>query len=467
MPNGGDREEEIIIDMKISNSLFTHYVWIIIFLHFNFNLYAQEQTSGSTTIYLEKAGELSKHISKDEKYKITNLTIVGYLNRDDFNFLKDMAGNSERINDFTDKNASQYRTEGKLSVLNLLDTKIQSPQDICFSHCLSLTSISLPKDLFHIDDGTFFRCSNLKEILMNNVSSIGWNAFYECSSLTDSTIISNNIFKIEPGAFNHCTGFTKIIIPDNVKFIYDKNVFQHCSNLKEFIVTPQNNNYTTIDGILLSKDLKTLIAYPLKKSKYYIPENIVTIGVGSFIGCENLTSITIPNTVKTIKESAFSGCSNLTSLRIPNSVRSIEGYAFYRCLNLKKIYINNSIPPSVGSNSFGGFYIYEFDKSACTLYIPKGSYNAYWFESGWRDFNIVETDFSTPNENIIMNDPVKVYSKNSNIIIETNKEIQVFIFSIEGKLITKLKVKNTQTVPLDKGIYIVNVDNYSSKVKVE
>ena len=66
-----------------------------------------------------------------------------------------------------------------------------------------------------------------------------------------------------------------------------------------------------------------------------------------------------------------------------------------------------------------------------------------------------------------MNDPVKVYSKNSNIIIETNKEIQVFIFSIEGKLITKLKVKNTQTVPLDKGIYIVNVDNYSSKVKVE
>lgn len=36
---------------------------------------------------------------------------------------------------------------------------------------------------------------------MNNVSSIGWNAFYECSSLTDSTIISNNIFKIEPGAF--------------------------------------------------------------------------------------------------------------------------------------------------------------------------------------------------------------------------------------------------------------------------
>mgnify|MGYP003269409851 FL=1 len=449
--------------MKISSFLSIYYVWILIFLQFN--LYVQGQTSNLTTIYLEKAGELSKHISLNEKYKITNLTIVGYLNRDDFDFLKDMAGNSERINDFTEQNASQYKTDGKLSVLNLLDTKIQFPQDICFSHCLSLTSIILPKDLPYIDDGAFFRCSNLKNIEMNNIYKIGWNAFYECSKLTNPTIIPNSVSVIEPGAFYKCTGFSKIVLPDNV--IFEENVFKSCCNIKEFIVAQQNMNYTTIDGVLLSKDLQTLIAYPLGKAKIIFPNNVITIGKGAFFGCINTTNITIPNSVEKISEGAFQNCENLTALKISNSVKSIDPFAFYGCLKLKKIYIDNSIPPLVYTDSFGSFFIYEFDKSTCDLYIPKGTYNAYWFEPCWREFNIVETNFATANENIAINKQAEIYSKNGNIVIDTNKRTLVAVFNVEGKLICNFETTRNQSLPVKKGVYIVKLDNCYTKIKVE
>lgn len=450
--------------MKTSSLL--SFYFLLAFIFFNLNTYAQIQTSNSTIIYIEKAGELSKHISSNEKYKITNLTIVGYLNRDDLDLLKDMAGNSERINDSTEQNASQYKTDGKLSILNLYDAKIQNPQDICFSHCLSLTSIILPKDLQRIDDGTFFKCSNLKNIEMNNIYKIGFNAFYGCSSLTDSTIIPRNVIEIEDGAFDECTGFSKIVLPDNIKL--KKNVFRNCYNIKEFIVSQQNENLVAIDGILLSKDLQTLIAYPLGKKEIIFPKNITRIGKWSFYGCKNITNITIPRTVKEILEGAFSECIYLNTLKIPNSVKSIGGYAFWKCYELKKIYIENSIPPYIYSDSFGAPLSSDFNKSACDLYIPKGAYNNYWLKSVWREFNIVENDFITSNENTISNEKVKIYSSNGIIIINNvNKKIHVSIFNLQGQLICNFETMSNKVVQVEKGIYIVNVDNFSVKVKVD
>ncbi len=47
-----------------------------------------------------------------------------------------------------------------------------------------------------------------------------------------------------------------------------------------------------------------------------------------FLGCENLTSVTIPNSVTNIGDYAFWGCDSLTSITIPNSIISIGANAF-------------------------------------------------------------------------------------------------------------------------------------------
>lgn len=137
-------------------------------------------------------------------------------------------------------------------------------------------------------------------------------------------------------------------------------------------------------------------------------------------------------------------------MKISNSVKSIDPFAFYGCLKLKKIYIDNSIPPLVYTDSFGSFFIYEFDKSTCDLYIPKGTYNAYWFEPCWREFNIVETNFATANENIAINKQAEIYSKNGNIVIDTNKRTLVAVFNVEGKLICNFETTRNQSLPVKK-----------------
>ncbi|MDB4441644.1 leucine-rich repeat domain-containing protein [Akkermansiaceae bacterium] len=208
-----------------------------------------------------------------------------------------------------------------------------------FSNCTSLTSITIP-------DG---------------VTSIGWNAFYKCTSLTSITI-PNSVTSIGDWAFRDCTNLTSITIPDGVTSI-GNDAFAICSSLTSITI---GNGVTSIGDFAFYKCTSlTSITIPdsvtsigrrafdgcTSLTSITIGNGVTSIGGSAFYGCTNLTSITIGNGVISIGGSAFQFCSSLTSITIPNSVTSIGRYAFYKCTSLTSITFQGDAP-TVGNDPF-------------------------------------------------------------------------------------------------------------------
>ena len=127
-----------------------------------------------------------------------------------------------------------------------------------FRNCIALTDITIP----------------------DSVTEIGDWAFEDCESLTNVTI-QEGVTSIGDGAFDGCFGLTSVTIPDTVTSI-GKSAFCDCSNL----------------------------------TSVTIPKGVTEIGCNTFMDCTKLTNVTIPKSVKTIGEDAFKGCRSLTDIYV-------------------------------------------------------------------------------------------------------------------------------------------------------
>ena len=163
------------------------------------------------------------------------------------------------------------------------------------------------------------------------------------------THIKENAF-----AFEGNTSFRSVTIPASVTSI-GKWAFRGTADLKEFVVSAENKNYKSVDGILFSKDGSWLIQVPAgsERTVYIIPDGVKKIGSSAFCKCTALTSVRISFTVDEIREFAFFGCTELEEVTLPASVKSIGNSAFAECAKLKDLRIPSSVT-SLGDSAFEG-----------------------------------------------------------------------------------------------------------------
>ncbi|MDL2305670.1 leucine-rich repeat domain-containing protein [Bacteroides sp. OttesenSCG-928-D19] len=263
-------------------------------------------------------------------------------------------------------------------------------------------------------------------------------------------------------AFNNCSGLTSVTILGNVTK-FGSTAFNGCAKLVEFIVPEENLSCSVLDGVLFNKDKTTLLFYPAGKegNSYVIPNSVTLIDDYAFFMCSALTSVTIPNGVTSIGVSAFSGCSGLTTVTIPNGVTSIGDFAFSSCGNLVKIRCGNPQPIAISA------YVFQLvNKKNCTLYVPKGSYAAYWIATGWGDFeNIVEEEITSINNPTP--DTISISADKGILNIRVEVPTHINIYTVLGTIVYSGIIENDESVPLNSGIYIVKAGKESHKVIVK
>ena len=154
--------------------------------------------------------------------------------------------------------------------------------------------------------------------------------------------------------------------------------------MTEFEIDERNPTYTVVNGVLYTKDLSTIVCYPVANAQtnYDILNGTESIFGESFASANNLYTVSIPNTVTSIGNSAFFGCKNLQSIDIPASVNYIGSQAFDYCYNLTSAYFHSAVPPVTSGRVFGG-------NKDLVIYVPYTSIEAYRQEA---NLNIVHID---------------------------------------------------------------------------
>ena len=283
---------------------------------------------------------------------------------------------------------------GKTNTSYTIPDSVSEIRGDVFEYCTSLTKVTIPDSVTKIDRRAFSGCTSLKEVTIpNSVTEIGDSAFLGCKSLTKVTI-PDSVTKIGYGAFSGCTSLKEITLPAGVSSIYYYcYIFSDCISLTAINVDENNTDCKSVDGVLFSKDMKTLWIYPAGKTNtsYTIPDSVTKIDRYAFSGCTSLKEVTIPDSVTVISDTAFRGCTSLTAINVYEynmDYISVDGVLFHlwkgQCLAYPAGKTNTSytIPDSVtwtdDFDSFTGSVteISDYAFSGCTslkeVTIPDG-----------------------------------------------------------------------------------------------
>ncbi len=165
------------------------------------------------------------------------------------------------------------------------------------------------------------------------------------------TVDGKKITSVAHHPFKWDAAIETVYIGKDVKSLYGE-AFVNLRALKEFIVDEENESFCAVDGVLYTKDMKTLLCCP----KAY----------------EDSKEFTVPETVEIIGRSAFSDC-KFEKIYLPEGLKRIENMAFLKAEALKEIVSYKgektyaSLPEGL---EFIGLDCFNYASGLSYLYIP-------------------------------------------------------------------------------------------------
>ena len=148
------------------------------------------------------------------------------------------------------------------------------------------------------------------------------------------------VVRIEDFGICNAESLKKIVIGKNVASIGGWAMTNN-QHLTAFEVDPANEYFKSVDGVLFSKDGKTLYYYPCGRNinfdkygrtedttEYRIPDGVETVATKAFYKCYYVDVTYIPDSVTRIEEKAFHRASALTGLMLPARLEYIGKDAF-------------------------------------------------------------------------------------------------------------------------------------------
>ena len=155
----------------------------------------------------------------------------------------------------------------------------------------------------NVSEGAFNGCSAVTEVsLGNTIKAIENSAFTNCSSLTELTI-PEGCEKIGNGL---SARITSVRFPASVKTIAGGMAFAY----NTIVIDEANPYFTIVDGIIYSKDKKTLVALTRDASSdIVVLEGVETIN--NYVFQKRLNSVTLPASLTSMGYDVFGSISDL------------------------------------------------------------------------------------------------------------------------------------------------------------
>ena len=203
-----------------------------------------------------------------------------------------------------------------------------------------ITSVNIGEGVEEIEAEAFYVTGQLVKVLFpSTLKTIGVGAFY-LSGVAEFNL-PEGLLTIKRSALDTAK-LTSLHIPASVQEIGDPPA-RTSTALTAITVDSGNLNYTAQDGVLYTKDMKTLVSYPRGKTgaTFAIPSGVEELGRMAFYGVWNLTGVTLPAGLLTIGDECFQGARCITAITIPASVQEIGGIAFGTMTELTTIMVDS------------------------------------------------------------------------------------------------------------------------------
>ena len=288
------------------------------------------------TIHLEKPNTLSNFLSEKEQQEVVSLKISGFIGRKDFSDVLDGMCELEGEFDDDDNFIPDYEYTAAIRHLDLGEaTYVDGNELPYFGYHTQLETLILPQGIMSTTDEDETGISESESIttivLPQGLKTV--KGFHSCPKLT-GVVLPEGLKVIASNAFGGCKSITSIRIPASVKEM-DGSCFSGC-NIAAYEVDENNPHYTAINGVIYSKDLTTLVAFPsaYPHKHFKVPNTTKVIGDNAFRD-SRIESIELPDGLFAIEDGAFE-FSDICNVNIPNSVNRIGESSFDFCRGFKR-----------------------------------------------------------------------------------------------------------------------------------